>query len=133
VQNRFSGIGIRYRCYLTALWFELSGLRIGNIWPGDSPQQARHGADTNDGALPTPDLAHHGAVSTRDTQQGPTQAMVTRPGHHPHLTLHLHGHWWVAFAAPFEAPRLKIGKQPSQSRRDCRKNDNDLFIGIKAG
>jgi hypothetical protein len=54
-----------------------------------------------------------GAVAPPGTQQRSRQAMIARPGHHLHRTLHRNIDWSAKSDAPFEPRRLQIGK-PTQ-------------------
>jgi hypothetical protein len=63
------------------------------------------------GAAALPGLEHlRSAIATLGAQQRLRQAMIARPGHHLHRTLHRNIDWWPVSDAPFEPRALQIGK-----------------------
>jgi hypothetical protein len=60
-------------------------------------------------ALPRPENLRR-AITALRAQQRLRQAMITRPGHHLHRTLHRNIDWWAARDAPFEPHALQVGK-----------------------
>jgi len=86
-----------------------SGPRSGSKHPHDELETPGAGRLADE--PPSPDLVEpHGAGPARGAQPGPRQAMIPRPRHDLHRTLHCRMDWWVAADAPFEERALQIGK-----------------------